>query len=174
MGAAHPRLVADIFSPEDLERLRFIRENGKPLALEPINNAIVDRAYALELSDTFLPAAFLELFGEPTANPMRFPASTLEEELAGIESGFSPVCEGPRTSPEQWAVLGLGSVTTGTFKPEENKLLPPEISPRPEIEVKHGDVLVTRKNTYDLVAASVFVRRPRRDFCCLTPFFDLC
>lgn len=128
--------------------------------LEQAERLCRTRRYALELSDTFLPAAFLELFGEPTVNPRRFPVATLEDELDGIESGFSPVCEGARTSSDQWAVLGLGSVTTGMFKPEENKLLPPEILPRPEIEVKHGDVLVTRKNTYDLVAASVLVRHP--------------
>ena len=48
VGAAHPRVVAGMFSPDDLERLRFIRENSKPPALEPINNAIVDRAYQHE------------------------------------------------------------------------------------------------------------------------------
>lgn len=34
-----------MFSPGDLDRLRFIRENGKPPALETTNTAIVDRAY---------------------------------------------------------------------------------------------------------------------------------
>lgn len=48
VGVAHPRMVAGMFSPDDLKRLRFIRENGKPPGLEPINNAIVDRAYQHE------------------------------------------------------------------------------------------------------------------------------
>lgn len=48
VGAAHPRLVAGMFSPADLTRLRFIRENAGPLAGEPINNSIVDRAYQHE------------------------------------------------------------------------------------------------------------------------------
>lgn len=33
----------EFFLPGDLERLRFIRESGKPPALEPINTAIVYR-----------------------------------------------------------------------------------------------------------------------------------
>lgn len=118
------------------------------------------RRYALDLSDTFLPAAFLEMFGDPVDNPHLYPTSTLEDELLAIESGFSPLCEGPRTSSEQWAVLGLGSVTSGVFKPQENKVLPPNISPWSDIEVRDEDVLVTRKNTYDLVAACVLVRDP--------------
>lgn len=48
VGATHPRLVAGMFSPADLARLRFIRENAEPLAAEPINNSIVDRAYQHE------------------------------------------------------------------------------------------------------------------------------
>jgi type I restriction enzyme R subunit len=48
VDAAHPRLVAGMFSPDDLERFRFIRENAKPPALEQINNAIVNRAYQHE------------------------------------------------------------------------------------------------------------------------------
>lgn len=48
VGAEHPRLVAGMFSPNDLARLRFIRENAKPSASETINTAIVDRAYQHE------------------------------------------------------------------------------------------------------------------------------
>ena len=118
------------------------------------------RRYVQEISDTFLRAAFLDLFGDPVKNPRGFDHVELEEDLECIESGFSPVCEGPRESACQWAILGLGAVTTGTFKPSENKRLPANVPPRPELEVHDGDVLVTRKNTYDLVAACALVRTP--------------
>jgi type I restriction enzyme, R subunit len=48
VGLAHPRLVAGFFTPADLERLLFIRQNRQPLAGAPINNAIVDRPYQHE------------------------------------------------------------------------------------------------------------------------------
>ncbi len=48
VGIANPRLVAGVFSPEDLRRLRFIRENRKPLESQAINTAIVDRPYQHE------------------------------------------------------------------------------------------------------------------------------
>ncbi|MFZ4397089.1 MAG: restriction endonuclease subunit S [Kiritimatiellia bacterium] len=37
------------------------------------------RRYALELSDTFLPAAFLEMFGDPVRNPKGWPEAALSE-----------------------------------------------------------------------------------------------
>jgi type I restriction enzyme R subunit len=43
VGEAHPRLVAGMFSPRDLERLRFIRENAVPLGSLTINPAIAGR-----------------------------------------------------------------------------------------------------------------------------------
>ena len=128
--------------------------------VEQADRLVRTRRYALELTDTFLPAAFLELFGDPVKNPRCFDHVELEDELECIESGFSPICEGPRESVSQWAVLGLGAVTTGTFKPVENKRLPDDVPPRPELEVHDGDVLVTRKNTYELVAACALVRTP--------------
>jgi type I restriction enzyme R subunit len=48
VGLAHPRLVANFFSPADLERLLFIRQNRQPLASIAINTSIVDRAYQHE------------------------------------------------------------------------------------------------------------------------------
>lgn len=48
VGQANPRMVAGFFTPSDLERLRFIRENGRPLADTQISNAIVDRLYQHE------------------------------------------------------------------------------------------------------------------------------
>jgi len=44
VGDAHPRLVAGMFSPNDLDRLRFIRENAVPLASLAINPDIAGRA----------------------------------------------------------------------------------------------------------------------------------
>ena len=48
VGLAHPRMVAGFFSPADLERLLFIRQNRQPLPGTAINNAVVDRPYQHE------------------------------------------------------------------------------------------------------------------------------
>jgi len=48
VGVANPRMVASFFTPDDLQRLRFIRENRQPLATTPVNASIVDRPYQHE------------------------------------------------------------------------------------------------------------------------------
>jgi type I restriction enzyme R subunit len=48
VGLANPRLIAGFFSPVDLERLKFLRQNRRPLEATPINGTIVERAYQHE------------------------------------------------------------------------------------------------------------------------------
>jgi type I site-specific restriction endonuclease len=48
VGLANPRLVAGFFTPDDLVRLTFLRQNGLPLAATAINSSIVDRPYQHE------------------------------------------------------------------------------------------------------------------------------
>jgi type I restriction enzyme, S subunit len=116
------------------------------------------RRYTQQLSDTYLQSVFLEMFGDPIANSMQWEISNLESQLERIESGWSPVCEEiPRSNPKQWAVLRLGAVKRRNFHPGENKLLPEGLTPRPELEVKKGDLLISRKNTFDLVAECTLV-----------------
>jgi type I restriction enzyme R subunit len=48
MGVSNPRMVASFFSPADLARLLFIRQNGRPLETVAINTSIVERPYQHE------------------------------------------------------------------------------------------------------------------------------
>jgi type I restriction enzyme S subunit len=45
------------------------------------------RRYALELTETFLPAAFLELFGDPKQNPNEWPENTLSAVCSKFSDG---------------------------------------------------------------------------------------
>jgi type I restriction enzyme R subunit len=48
VGQANPRLIAGFFSPQDLQRLLFLRLNAQPLQSVPINTSIVERPYQHE------------------------------------------------------------------------------------------------------------------------------
>jgi type I restriction enzyme R subunit len=48
IGLANPHLVAGFFTPADLERLKFLRQNRRPLEATSINSSIVDRSYQHE------------------------------------------------------------------------------------------------------------------------------
>ena len=128
--------------------------------------AILDAANALRQKDKALIAKyeeltqflFLDMFGDPVTNSKGWEKENLESLIAKIENGWSPNCKDhSREFEEEWAVLKLGAVTYKVFNPNENKALPDEVTPKPENEVKRGDLLISRKNTKELVGACAYV-----------------
>lgn len=107
--------------------------------------------------DTLIKSTFYEMFGEPVTNEKEWKRLPLSEILLKIESGHSPVCLDRPAVAGEWGVLKLGAVTKCVFDPYENKALPNNEKQNPEIEIKVGDVLFSRKNTYELVAACAYV-----------------
>ena len=119
------------------------------------------RKEAIRLTKELLRSTFLEMFGDPVTNPKGWEVRELGDCVKDIESGWSPKCDTRQAEPEEWGVLKLGAVTYGHFNPDENKAMLPDDVPRQELEIKTGDLLVTRKNTYELVGASAFVQMTR-------------
>jgi type I restriction enzyme S subunit len=115
------------------------------------------RKLAITFLDDYIKSVFLNLFGDPVSNPKGWERVNLSEILLKIESGHSPVCLERSIEPGEWGVLKLGAITKCIYKSNENKALPDGEKPNPDIEIKSGDVLFSRKNTYELVAACTYV-----------------
>ncbi len=86
-GANLPRLDSErlrgyeVALPDLTEQRRIARQLDQADRLRRI------RRYALELTDTFLPAAFLELFGDPVTNERGWPTDTLGFVATKITDG---------------------------------------------------------------------------------------
>jgi len=98
------------------------------------------------------------MFGDPPRNPKGWPRVAFSSLLESIDSGRSPKCLDRPASGTEWGVLKLGAVTWCEYDPTENKALPPGVKPDPDLQVRPGDLLFARKNTYELVAACALVR----------------
>lgn len=82
--------------------------------------------------------------------------------IRGIEQGWSPECENRIAVEDEWGVLKAGCVNGGFFDEREHKALPRDVTPEPMLEVRQGDLLVSRANgSPDLVGSAAVVRRCR-------------
>jgi type I restriction enzyme S subunit len=68
----------------------------------------------------------------------------------------------PSPSEDVWGVLKTTSIQAGAFQPEHNKLLPRGLEPRPLIEVKEGDILITCAGPRVRCGVSCLVRQTRK------------
>ena len=119
------------------------------------------RKEAIRLTESLLRSAFLDMFGDPVTNPKGWDDFQFGELLDGIDSGWSPKCNPEPASNEEWGVLKSGAVSYGHFDDTEHKSMLEDSSPKTELEVKPGDLLFSRKNTYDLVGASAYIYKVR-------------
>lgn len=130
--------------------------------LTKVERLIDQRNEHLKQFDKLLESVFIEMFGDPVKNEMDWNKEYLSDLVVDIESGSSPKCEAREATSEEWGILKLGAVTSCSYIETENKALPKGISPRKDREVKSGDLLFSRKNTQDLVAACAFVFKTRQ------------
>jgi type I restriction enzyme, S subunit len=84
-----------------------------------------------------------------------------------IEQGWSPEAENRQPEIDEWGVLKVNSVNKGHFIESAAKALPTNTEPRYGLEIRRGDLLITRSNTPYLVGDVCFVEkaRPRLMFC---------
>ncbi|QUX29440.1 restriction endonuclease subunit S [Nocardiopsis akebiae] len=112
---------------------------------------------SIELLDELTQSIFLDMFGDPVANTRSWPRKKLGDLVESIDSGKSPKCHSTPAGEGEWGVLKLGAVTSCEYLPGENKALPSTEDFNPAHEVRPGDLLFTRKNTPELVAACALV-----------------
>ncbi|MEZ8801565.1 restriction endonuclease subunit S [Vibrio splendidus] len=177
---AYPKYVYYFLKELKLEgvgysrHFKFLKENKIPIPFDGdkpnINDQIriayllgkveallAQRNQQLQEMDELLNSVFLQMFGDPVRNEKGWDKKPLGKLLSQIDSGWSPKCETVPAQNDQWGVLKLGAVTLGEYKQNENKAMFPDVEPKIQHEVKVGDLLFTRKNTYELVAATAFV-----------------
>jgi len=104
-----------------------------------------------------LPALFLKMFGDPATNPMGWPIHPLRKAIAAIDPGWSAPSEARTRAAHEFGVLKVSAVTSGTFLPSEHKAVTTDVDGRALIAPRKGDLLFSRANTRELVAATCIV-----------------
>jgi type I restriction enzyme, S subunit len=129
--------------------------------LSRAENIVRMRREAEAKAKEIIPALFVDGFsergGQKAGRREAVPNARLGDVLASIDSGVSPKCLDRSAGPNEWAVLKLGAVTWGEYDDGANKVLPIGQTPLERVEVRAGDVLISRKNTRELVGACSYV-----------------
>lgn len=125
--------------------------------LDKISELITLRKQQLAKLDELVKARFVEVFGNPSNNPLGFPYEPLSNCLLSIENGKSFVCSNDMRQGENPAILKLSAVTYGVYQQDENKAILDGSMFVKSAEVHKGDLLFTRKNTPELVGMCAYV-----------------
>lgn len=137
-----------------------------PLAIQKQIAARLDAADALRQKDrqlldrydTLTQSVFMQLFGDPVRNEKGWRVEQAKHVISDIVAGSSWGGEERKLQKNEFGVLKISAVTSGTFKPNEIKVVPNEtIKDKNLIFPKKGDLLFSRANTRELVAATCIV-----------------
>ena len=99
---------------------------------------------------------------EPSKLPDPWQWCQLDVLITDMDAGWSPACP-PTPSPSHdiWGVLKTTAVQVMEYRESENKVLDGGKSPRPQYEVKTGDILITRAGPKNRVGISCLVENTR-------------
>lgn len=115
------------------------------------------RRYAQQLSDSFLQAVFMEMFGDPVRNDKNWKMTTVSSFVAEFQAGKSILTDDSDYYESTYRVLKVSAVTWRKYLPEESKPVPQGYVPQKQHIVRQGDLLISRANTYELVGATAYV-----------------
>lgn len=137
--------------------------NIPPLAEQRRIASILDQAdelrqkrqQAIEKLDQLLQATFIDMFGDPVSNPKGWDLVKVGEVVDEFIGGKNIEC--PDESDSDYKILKVSAVTSKVYKPNESKFAPNTFEPNPLAIVEKGDLLFSRANTTELVAATAYV-----------------
>ena len=147
----------------DLERCLSIKIPLPPIAEQRRIASILDQAdelrqkrqQAIEKLDQLLQATFIDMFGDPVSNPKGWDLVRVGEVVNEFIGGKNIEC--PDESDSDYKILKVSAVTSKVYKPHESKFAPNTFEPNPLAIVEKGDLLFSRANTTELVAATAYV-----------------
>ena len=155
-GSGGQRRVPKAFLEELLVPLPALPEQRRIAAILDKADALrAKRRQAIAKLDLLLQSVFLEMFGDPVTNPKGWPMVHVGDAFSAFVGGKNVECPDSGSSP--YRILKVSAVTKTVFMPDQSKLAPDGLIPASEHIVRNGDLLFSRANTAELVAATAYV-----------------
>lgn len=160
-GGAQPNISAGYLKNYEIPLPPLAEQKRIAAILDKADAIRSKRQQAIQLADDFLKAVFLDMFGDPLTNPKGWEFNPIKLGLKAITSGWSANGDNRSCEENELGVLKISAVTTGKFIASENKAVVISNVPTGKKLVfpKKGDMLFSRANTRELVAASCIVQQ---------------
>jgi type I restriction enzyme, S subunit len=139
---------------------KFIRAKRKLIGLlTEQKQAIIHRAVTRGLNpDVKLKPSGIPWIGDI---PQHWEVRRLKQCITRVEQGWSPQCDSQPASSEEWGVMKVGCVNQDFFNESQNKKLPSNFTPDSTLEIRDGDIMVSRANTRELLGLAALAENPR-------------
>ena len=157
-GATIPHISKDALERLELPLPSLPDQRRIAARLEQADRLRRTRRYALELSDDFLPAAFLEMFGEPASNERGHPLQMVEELFPTGREGskcgpFGSALRNDEYTPAGIPVWTMENIAGGEFREEGSLYISPaKYDELKSYTVQNGDILISRAGTVGRMA----------------------
>ncbi len=139
---------------------RFIRNRLRLIdLLDEQKQAIINRVVTRGLDASVrLAPSDINWLGDV---PEHWEVGRLKNWIGPVEQGWSPQCDAQPAGMDEWGVMKVGCANKGYFDASQNKKLPDNLAPIPSLEIRDGDVLVSRANTRELLGSAAVAQAPR-------------
>ncbi len=160
-GTAQPQITRESLTAVSIPLPSLTEQRRIAETLDRAEALRAKRRAALAQLDELIQSSFLDMFGDPTTNPKRWPLRRLSEMLAlPLRNGVSPSLSGTSVA----RVLTLSAITGGTFDPDASKVSVFQVPPPPHQAVCRDDFLICRGNgNVSLVGRGRFPSRSMPD-----------
>ncbi len=131
--------------------------------LDVAKQAIDKRKEQIEACDELIKSQFIEMFGDPVANPKGWNKGEIGSVTKSITAGWSANGEARKKELGEKAVLKVSAVTQGYFKDDEYKVIDKNQEIKKYVFPQKGDLLFSRANTREMVGATCIIDKDYPD-----------
>lgn len=156
-GANLPRLSPKALADFDVPFPSIEDQRKIVTILQKADSVRTKGEQILLLTNELLKSAFLDTFGDPVNNPLGWKLGVIGDCLDGVVAGWSARGDARPADSTEMGVLKISAVTSGEYLPSENKVVSSVPSEKKLIVPQSGDLLFSRANTRELVAATCIV-----------------
>ena len=153
-GTSQPQITKSGISSIEVPLFPLEDQRRITLRLLSVLKVIENRRTLLGKLDSLVKSRFVEIFGDFAC----YETKPLIKCVDCIEAGKSPKCLAFSRKMAEPGVLKLSAISSGVYCENENKALPRSVSLTIDKVVHANDILLSRKNTPELVGRSVLVK----------------